>query len=487
MSVSLLYRDGKNTSRGGIGKDTPDRLALRRLIDGLRLSKADADYFLRTLSAPLVQAEDITYRREILRDFSANPPLLGELDGVLDRLSKLRADHAELKREKRAILRSSRGEAVPDTAKNLLQTAGLTLKRCLLLLDTAGRILASCTLASEGLRRLRAELETVTSEETYSALLRLCTRMEQYSEVSGTALRLRLSEQGAIVACDLTDRQRIAFRPPTAKKKRFLFAPKDTAAIPSASVDLRSCLLQNDLRVAAIQSLADLADELTAALFDRFLTAGRELSFYRSALRYAAWLEEKGAPTSFAEVGGQTLAFEKLYDPLLLQTVELDQMTPNDLAPAETSGIVIVGENGSGKTVWLRSVGVMQIFTQAGLPVSAESACIPLYRQILTHFSSGEKEFEVGNEAGRFEQEVRELASVLDEIGTGGLILFNETFQTTAYKEGSEGLSHILRYLADSGNRWMLTTHLTDLPSRFADGEIMLLQTDADHRVRPKL
>ena len=487
MSVSLLYRDSNNTPLGSIGKDTPDRLALRRLIDGLRLSKADADYFQRTLTSPLVQAEDITYRREILRDFTVNPALPGELDGIFEKLYRVRADHADLKKEKRAVLRSTHGEVVPEAAKNLLQTAGLTLKRCLMLLEAIKRTISSCTLTSEGLCALQNELDAVVSEENAVPLLRLCSRMEQYSETSGAALRLRLNEYGSIVACDLTDRQKIPFRAPEAKKKRFLFAKKETDNAPTVAIDLRSCQLQKDLRAAAMQSLADLAEELTAALFDRFLTVGRELSFYRSAMRYTAWLEEKGAHICFAEVGDDVTAFEKLYDPLLLQTLEIGAITPNDLTPTSAPGLVTVGENGSGKTVWLRSIGLMQIFSQAGLPIPAEFARVPLYRQIFTHFSSGEKEFEAGNEAGRFEQEVREMADVLDEIGTDGLVLLSETFQTTAYREGSEGLSHILRYLAEGGNRWMLTTHLIDLPSCFKDGEITLLRTDAEHWVRSEI
>ena len=82
-------------------------------------------------------------------------------------------------------------------------------------------------------------------------------------------------------------------------------------------------------------------------------------------------------------------------------------------------------------------------------------------------------------------KEVGSAAGVVDEIGTDGLVLLNETFQTTAYEEGAQGLYHILRYLAEGDNRWMLTTHLTDLSAHFTAREVTLLRTDADHRVRP--
>ena len=485
MEISLLYRSKNDTPTGGIGRDTVDRLALRRLIEGLHLSGSDAEYCLRTLSAPLFNAEDIAYRRKILQDFAENPALLDELDRIWDRLSRLRKDQADLKKEKRAAIRTARGEAVPDAAKNLLQAAGLTLKRCLLLLDAAKRTLHACALTSQGLCRLKNELEEVTSPAIHPSLLRLCTQMEQYSEISGVAIRLRLNDGGAVVACDLMDRQSIPFSIPEAKKKRFLFGKRESDSVSAAAVDLRSCPLRSNLRAEAMQSLADLADRVSAALFDRFLTAGRELSFYRAALCYTEWLREKDVPTCFAELGGEVIAFERLYDPLLLQTMDAKMITPNDLSGDSARGLLITGANGSGKTVWLRSVGLMQIFTQAGLPIPALSAQVPLYRQIYTHFSSGEKELTADERAGRFEQEVRELAAMLDEIGTNGLVLLNETFQTTAYREGAEGLSHILRYLTEGGNRWILTTHLTELSVHLDSGELTALRADHTHRIQP--
>lgn len=295
-----------------------------------------------------------------------------------------------------------------------------------------------------------------------------------------------MNELGSLVACDLTDRQRIPFRKPEAKKKRLLFSKKEEFENPPASpINLVYCTLQTSLRSSAMITLSEQIDALSGELFDRFLEIGRELTFYHCALRYVNLLREKGAPICFADITkSNRVCFCALFDPLLVQSCEkLSEVVANDLTHCDASGIALFGENGSGKTVWLRSVGLLQLFSQAGLPIAAQTAEIGLYKQIFTHFSSGEKEFEAGNEAGRFEQEVREMASILDEIGECGLVLLNETFQTTAYEEGAEGLSHILRYLASQGNRWMLTTHLTELPRFFEAGELVCLSTDSSHRV----
>ena len=64
-----------------------------------------------------------------------------------------------------------------------------------------------------------------------------------------------------------------------------------------------------------------------------------------------------------------------IYDFLLLsEGLSGDQIVSNDiLMDASCDGILIRGNNSSGKTVYLRSLGIAQLFAQAGLPVCAKS------------------------------------------------------------------------------------------------------------------
>ena len=63
-----------------------------------------------------------------------------------------------------------------------------------------------------------------------------------------------------------------------------------------------------------------------------------------------------------------------------------------------------------------------------------------MFSQLATQFSESEKEFCEVNDAGRFEQEARELAAMVNNLKEGSLVYLNETFQSTAYAEGAEGL-----------------------------------------------
>ena len=154
----------------------------------------------------------------------------------------------------------------------------------------------------------------------------------------------------------------------------------------------------------------------------------------------------------------------------------------NSSKAAGVPGILITGENNSGKTVYLRSVGMAQLLFQAGLPVPCESARMRILCAVHTCYAAAEKEFVSGNDAGRFEQEVRVLSQLAERIQPNSLLLLNEVFQTTAYSEGAEGLYHILNYFTRHGVNFIAVTHLKELVPLYG-GRIRHLVTAPGYRV----
>lgn len=488
MGISLLYRSEETLETvGKVGKDTLAQLAVEKITRRLGLSQSDARYFQQILSAPLTSQEDIAYRSRAMSEFAAHPDLLERLAEQFDRLSRLKADFEELKKEKHRLRRAATGEAIPDAAKNHLRVSAMLLKRCLVLLKAIRETVESYDPSSEALTRLQNELRSVTAEGAFEELCALCSELELFSETSGTAIDLRLGEFGGVVSAQLMDRRQIPFQTPGEKKKKRWFAKtEEEAPVEAAPISLSYSALSPKLRAEAMTSLARQLDRMAQQLFAFFLPIDRELSFYRSGVKYLQYLREKGIPFCYAEiVEGNCLSFEELCDPLLLlYNDDPTSVVASSLPAHDASGIAVFGSNGSGKTVWLRSVGLCCLFAQSGLPIPAKSVQVSPYRQILSHFSTAEKEFEAGNEAGRFEQEVREMASIVDEIGEHSLVLLNETFQTTAYAQGARGLSPILRYLSERGCRWILTSHLTQLQEQFTTEETLICKTDSKYAVR---
>jgi DNA mismatch repair ATPase MutS len=152
---------------------------------------------------------------------------------------------------------------------------------------------------------------------------------------------------------------------------------------------------------------------------------------------------------------------ENVYDPLLLaEGLTKSQIVTNDV---KLSGCVLIrGANAAGKTSFIRALGLLSIFAAAGLPVCAENAEIPFFEYAYTQFSKSEQLGKL-DEAGRFEQEVKELADIYSVVGATSLVLLNETFQTTAYAEGADAIRNILAAMEKLGARWIFVTHLTPL------------------------
>ena len=148
-----------------------------------------------------------------------------------------------------------------------------------------------------------------------------------------------------------------------------------------------------------------------------------------------------------------------------------------------TSGMIIEGNNGSGKTVYLRTIIFAHLLTQAGLPIPAKYAEISPVSNIVSIMASAEDSSIIG--MGRFEKEVQQLSSAIREITPNSLVLLNEILQTTAYTEGANSLFCILKYLNHLQTKWICVTHIKQLKHMFnGENDILLATVDDTHTVR---
>ncbi len=148
---------------------------------------------------------------------------------------------------------------------------------------------------------------------------------------------------------------------------------------------------------------------------------------------------------------------------------------------------MIRGGNSSGKTVYLRSLGTAQLLAQCGLPVCALQARISVRRAIFTQFSSAERDFVVGDTAGRFEGEVQGISHIMSRLTKHTLVLLNETFQTTAYAEGTVAIFDILSALSRTRTKFVFVTHLTHLYELFNPEHVQLMQSSPSGPERFKI
>ena len=264
--------------------------------------------------------------------------------------------------------------------------------------------------------------------------------------------------------------------------------------------------LRNRLSYEAYVTLSNILSGFVRELIEGFSRLSDELTFYELALDYINMAKEKELPLCYPEIiepesdQREPIEISRLYDLLLAgRALAAKDVVPNDICfptgdsvannsddnsskAAGVPGILITGENNSGKTVYLRSVGMAQLLFQAGLPVPCESARMRIFSAVHTCYAAAEKEFVSGNDAGRFEQEVREFSRLAESIQPNSLLLLNEVFQTTAYSEGAEGLYHILNYFTRHGVNFIAVTHLKELVPLYG-GRIRHLVTAPGYRI----
>ena len=210
---------------------------------------------------------------------------------------------------------------------------------------------------------------------------------------------------------------------------------------------------------------------------------GPDLEFYVSAVKFTEFLKERGVPVCFPRVSGVSrgISATGLFDTFLALGGD-SKPVPNDVS-LSGKGVLIYGENGSGKTVFLRSLATARILFQCGLPVPAETAEFPVAARICAVFAEAENKDNGGTGSGRFETEVKAVADAIGTLTPGSAVFFNEVFQSTEYREASEGFADILSYLTDTGVQWTAVTHLDELKDCLPEGSADILTTVTGFRV----
>lgn len=489
MNISLLY--AAELSATEISKTVLYDLSLDKSFSAICSDSKKRATFLDILSRPLHTKAEIGYRQEILRDFTENPESFEALARGFDRLCGIFADDEK----QRAALFRERGIHVNEksvaSARNHLQIASTTLKRCLLELSTLDRLFETFPVKSHGLCALRDKLRGTVRTAEFDALLRWTSKFETYSAVVAYDCRLRLGASGKVEVCQLIPNTAKMHATQDPQKKTLRFFQKQRASVhgEEAAVKLNAPpnALTNRLMADSILDIAELFDAALRVFAADYRKISGELDFYAVALRYCAFLMQKGAslvyPEFYAEDGMRLTGAYDLF--LATQRSALHAVSANDIESGNKNGILVFGANGSGKTVFLRTVGTIQVLAQAGLPVLCNTAKLRLYRHIATVFSRSEDKTALDSNGGRFEQEVGDFKEILDFIGESTLVLLNETFQTTAYEEGADALYWILKYLTYQKADWMLVTHIRQLIRLLLADNVLMLTTGENFRILP--
>jgi len=120
--------------------------------------------------------------------------------------------------------------------------------------------------------------------------------------------------------------------------------------------------------------------------------------------------------------------------------------------------IAITGANAGGKTVALKTIGLVCLMAQAGLMVPAkDGSTFPLLERVLVDIGD---EQSIEANLSTFSGHIRHTSSILSVAGEGTLVLLDEIGAGTDPVEGGALACAILKALHDRGAMTVVTTHL---------------------------
>jgi len=136
-------------------------------------------------------------------------------------------------------------------------------------------------------------------------------------------------------------------------------------------------------------------------------------------------------------------------------------IVPVSLSLAEADRTLLIsGPNTGGKTVTLKTVGLLALMAQAGVPVPCEEAEFPVFTEVLADIGDNQS---IQESLSTFSAHVTRIRAMLDEVSPGSLVLLDELGRATDPAEGGALGVAILEAFRSAGAFTLATTHLTAL------------------------
>lgn len=167
--------------------------------------------------------------------------------------------------------------------------------------------------------------------------------------------------------------------------------------------------------------------------------------------------------------GERALWLHEVRHPLLEKTLRSQKRQPVPLSlelKAPKTLMIISGPNTGGKTVALKTLGSVVLMAQAGIPVPASEARLPLFGRVLADIGDQQS---IAANLSTFSAHVTNIEAMAQVAERSDLVLLDEIGASTEPNEGAALAVAILEHFRQRGAMTLVTTHHSRLKAYAAE------------------
>ena len=157
-----------------------------------------------------------------------------------------------------------------------------------------------------------------------------------------------------------------------------------------------------------------------------------------------------------------SLVLRQGYHPILLLKHRREEIIPLDIEIGNSfTTLLITGPNAGGKTVALKSIGILSLMLQSGihLPVSPDSE-FPIFKKIFVLIGDNQS---IENDLSTYSSQVLQIKRITENAGADSLVLIDEIGSNTDPTEGGAIAAAVIEHLNMKGALTVATSHQASL------------------------